>query len=62
MGLIDKMSNLESLATAFIIMIGLIAAWTWGFYKRLKALDERVIAVTESLANLDVTDSEDSLK
>ena len=25
MGLIDKMSNLESLATAFIIMIGLIA-------------------------------------
>ena len=59
------MSNLGYLATAFIIMIGLIAAWTWGFYNRLKSLDERISAVAESIAiaesieNSGVTDSEE---
>ena len=53
------MSEMGYLATAFIIMIGLIAAWTWGFYNRLKTLDERISAVAESIENSGVTDSEE---
>jgi len=53
------MSDLGYLATAFIVMIGLIAAWTWSFYNRLKSIDERINAVTESISKLDLENSEE---
>ena len=47
----DNMSDLGYLATAFIIMIGLIAAWSWSFYNRLNSIDERIKAIAESNPN-----------
>ena len=47
----DNMSDLGYLATAFIIMIGLIAAWSWSFYNRLKSIDERIRAIADSSPN-----------
>ena len=53
------MSDLGYLATAFIIMIGLVAAWTWSFYNRLKSIDQRINAVTESISKFNLEDSEE---
>ena len=43
------MSDLVNLATAYTLMIGLIAAWSWMLGKRIFNLNNRLIAMESSL-------------